>query len=352
MRLSPEEGQVSLVESRRIRSAAHVLLAVVAAGLTCALGARDSAAQSPGKVYRVGILVPTGRPAPPKPPPVVPGKVRGNIRAFADRLSELGYVHGKNLELELRFGKYDQMASQANALVRDKIDAIFVSGTMASRIVQREVKRTPLVIFSCDPFEHVAKLAHPGGNVTGSTCMTTELSPKRLELLKELIPTARRVAFFSDPEDAPLGWQLTRDAAPGLGVDLKAFDYKGRDRIPEALNAVAQEGPDAMYVYPDAVMSWEAKQIADFALKQRLPTMFAFPFFAKAGGLMSYGASIPEMFVIAAEQMAQILGGARPSDVPVRRATNFHLVINMKTAKALGVTVPPALLLRATAVIE
>lgn len=314
--------------------------------------AQDSAAQSPVKVYRVGILVPTGLPAPPKPPRLVPGKVPGNIFAFAKRLGELGYIHGKNLVLELRLGNYDQMAPQAKALVRSKVDAIFVSGTMASRIVQREVKGTPLVIFSCDPFEHVAQLAHPGGNVTGSTCMTTELSPKRLELLKELVPTARRVAFFSDPEDAPLGWQLTRDAAPSLGVELKAFAYKGRGRVAEALNAVAQEHPDAMYVYPDAVLSWDAKQIADFALRQKLPTMFAFPFFAKAGGLMSYGASIPEMYAIAAEQMAQVLGGARPSDVPVRRATNFHLVINMKTAKALGVTVPPALLLRATEVIR
>jgi len=314
--------------------------------------ARDAAAQNPGKLYRVGILVPTGQPAPPKPPRLVPGKVTGNIGAFAKRLGELGYVHGKNLALELRFGTYAQMAPQAKALAHSRIDALFVSGTMASRIVQREVKGTPLVIFSCDPFEHVTQLAHPGGNVTGSTCMTTELSPKRLELLKELVPTAKRVAFFSDPEDAPLGWQLTREAAPGLGVELKAFPYLGRDRVAEALKAVAQEHPDAMYVYPDAVLSWDAKQIADFALKQRLPTMFAFPFFAKAGGLMSYGASIPEMYVIAAEQMAQILGGARPSDVPVRRATNFHLVINMKTAKALGVTVPPALLLRATEVIE
>ena len=334
------------------RIAVWIGIFAVAAFTFSPAAARDAAAQNAGEVYRVGILVPTGRPAPPKPPQLVPGKVTGSIGAFAKRLGELGYVHGKNLALELRFGNYDQMAPQAKALARSKVDAIFVSGTMASRIVQREVKGTPLVIFSCDPFEHVAQLAHPGGNVTGATCMTTELSPKRLELLKELVPTAKRVAFFSDPEDAPLGWQLTRDAAPGLGVELKAFPYLGRDRVAEALKAVAQEHPDAMYVYPDAVLSWDAKQIADFALKQRLPTMFAFPFFAKSGGLMSYGASIPEMYVIAAEQMAEILGGARPSDVPVRRATNFHLVINMKTAKALGVTVPPALLLRATEVIE
>jgi putative ABC transport system substrate-binding protein len=314
--------------------------------------ARDSAAQDAGRIYRVGILSPTGRPAPPKPPPLVPEKTQGALRAFADRLAQLGYVHGKNLVLELRVGEYGEMAAQAKALVRDDVDAIFTIGTMTSRIVQREVKKTPLVIFSCDPFEHVAQLAHPGGNVTGSTCMTTELSPKRFELLKELVPAAKRVAFFSDPKDAPMGWQLTRDAAPRLGVTLKPFGYHNRGQLPEALKAVAEDHPDAMLVYPDAILSREAKQLAEFALKQRLPTVYAFPFFAKAGGLMSYGASIPEMFAIAAEQIAQILGGARPSDVPVRRATKFHLVINMKTAKALGITVPPALLLQATEVIE
>jgi len=331
-----------------VRLVTCALLSVALAPLT----ARDGDAQGAGRVYRVGVLLPTGRPAPPNLPPLDPAKTQGALRAFADRLGELGYIHGKNLVIELRTGEYGQMAAQAKALVRAKIDAIFVSGTMTSRIVQRAVKKTPLVIFSCDPFEHVTRLAHPGGNVTGSTCMTTELSPKRLELLKELVPTARRVAFFSDPEDAPMGWQLTRDAAPRLGISLKAFGYKGRDRISAALKAVAQDHPDAMFVYPDAVLSLEAKQLADFALKEGLPTMYAFPFFVKAGGLMSYGASIPEMFIIAAEQMAQILGGARPSDVPVRRATTFHLVINMKTARALGITVPPALLLRATEVIE
>lgn len=334
------------------RTTAWLVIVSVLSILFAPISARDSWAQNAGKVYRVGVLIPTGRPSPPNPPLLDPKKTQGALRAFADRLGDFGYVHGKNLVIELRVGEYGQMTAHAKALVRDKIDAIFVSGTMASRIVQREVKKTPLVIFSCDPFEHVTRLAHPGGNVTGSTCMTTELSPKRLELLKELVPTATRVAFFSDPEDAPIGWQLTRDAAPRLGIVLKAFGYKNLDQLPEALKAVAQERPDAMLVYPDAIISREARQLAEFALKQGLPTMYAFPFFAKAGGLISYGASIPEMFVIAAEQMAQILGGARPSDVPVRRATTFHLVINMKTANALGLTVPPALLLRATEVIE
>jgi len=315
--------------------------------------ARDSNAQSAGKVYRVGVLGANGRPARPNPPPLDLKKTYPDLQAFAARLGELGYVFGKNLVIEVHWGEYEQLAPFAKALVRDRFDAIFVTGSKATRIVQRAVKKTPIVFFSCDAWEHVTNLAHPGSNVTGVTCMTTDLSPKRLELLKELVPTAKRVAFFSDPEDVPTALQLTRDAASRLGISLTAFAYRGRaDQISEALNAVAQGHPDAVFVEPDPILVTNAKQIADFALKQGLPTMYAFPVFAHAGGLMSYGANTPEVAAIAAEQVAKILNGARPSDVPVRRATRFQLVINMKTAKALGVDVPQSLLLRADRVIE
>lgn len=322
-----------------------IMLALVAA--------RDSDAQSAGKVYRVGVLGANGRHAPANPPPLDLKKTYRDLKVFAARLGELGYVYGKNLEIEVHWGEYGQLPAFAKALARDKFDAIFVTGSKATRIVQRVVKKTPIVFFSCDAWEHVTSLAHPGGNTTGVTCMTTDLSPKRLQLLKELVPTARRVAFFSDPEDVPTALQLTRDAASRLGISLKAFAYKGRaDQISEALNAVAQEHPDAIFVEPDPILVANAKQIADFALKQRLPTMNAFPVFARAGGLMSYGANTSEVAAIAAEQIAQILGGARPSDVPVRRATIFHLVINSKTAKALNIEIPRSLLLEADQVIE
>ena len=326
-----------------------IALSVVLAAVT----ARDSEAQSAGKVYRVGVLGANGRPARPNPPPLDLKKTYPDLRAFAARLGELGYVYGKNLMIEVHWGLYEQLPSFAKSLVRDKFDVIFITGSKGVRIVQSVVKDTPIVFFSCDAWSHVTSLAHPGGNSTGVTCMTTDLSPKRLELLKELVPNARRVAFFSDPEDVPKALQLTREAASRLGISLTAFAYDGKaDQIAGALNAVAQKHPDAIFVEPDPTLVTNAKQIADFALKHGLPTMNAFPVFAHAGGLMSYGANTPEVAAIAAEQVAKILGGARPSEVPVRRATTFHLVINMKTAKALGITVPPALLLRATQVIE
>ena len=221
-----------------------------------------------------------------------------------------------------------------------------------ARIVQGVVKRTPLVIYSCDPFEHVTKLARPGSNVTGTTCMTTELSPKRLELLKELLPGARRVVFFGDPEDAPEGWRLTREAAQKLGIAIQSVPYNDRNRISEALKEIAKAKPDAVFVYPDVILGPEARKLAQFWLEHSLPSMNAFPCYAEAGGLMSYGAVTAEVSAMMGAQVAKILDGARPSDVPVQRATQFHLVINLKTAKALGVTVPQSLLVRADRVIE
>ncbi|MBI2554684.1 MAG: ABC transporter substrate-binding protein [Candidatus Rokubacteria bacterium] len=314
------------------------------------IATRERWAQKTGKVYRVGIVF-VGQP----PPPDTPRPVFGGSpwsRAFLDRLADLGYVEGKNLAIDLRLGGYERLPELAAELVRLKVDVIFTAGTEASRIINDAVKTTPLVIFSCDPFEHVTRLARPDGNLTGVTCMTTELSPKRLELLTELVPKASRVVFFSDPEDAPAGLKLTQDAARRLGIKLQPISYRGRDHLPDALRAVAKERPDALFVYPDPILFQERKQIAEFAVSHRLPTMHAFPEFAEAGGLMSYGANTSEMFVMAAEQVAQILGGRRPSEVPVRQATRFHLVINLKTAKAIGLTVPRSLLLRADRIIE
>lgn len=182
--------------------------------------------------------------------------------------------------------------------------------------------------------------------------MTTELSPKRLSLLKELLPGAKRVAFFGDPEDAPEGWRLTRRAAQQLGITIQMIPYKGRDGIPEALKQIAQARPDAVFVYPDAILGPEARPLAQFWLEHSLPAMNAFPEFSDAGALMSYGAVHSELFTVLGNQVAKILDGARPGDVPIQRATRFELVINLKTAKALRVKVPKSLLLRADRVIE
>jgi len=309
---------------------------------------QDADAQKPEAMRRIGILRPG------VPPSTGAHKLPPNefFRVFQETLAKHGYVEGKNLAIESRIDEYEHLPALAKELEQLKVEVIWVIGTRAVRIVQGLVKRTPLVMYSCDPFEHVTKLSRPGSNVTGTTCMTTELSPKRLELLKELLPGAKRVVFFGDPEDAPLGWRLTREAAPNLGIAIQMVPYKDRDSIPAALEKIAKIKPDAVFVYPDAILGPEAGKLAQFWLEHALPSMNAFPEYAIAGGLMSYGAVTAEVSAMMGGQVAKVLDGARPSDVPVQRATQFHLVINLKTAKALGVTVPQSLLVRADRVIE
>ncbi|MBI3371209.1 MAG: ABC transporter substrate-binding protein [Betaproteobacteria bacterium] len=309
---------------------------------------QDAWPQKPEAMHRIGILVP-GRPPSTGAPKLPPLEF---FRVFQETLAKHGYVEGKNLAIEPRIGEYVHLPALAKELEQLKAEVILVVGTQAGRIVQGLVKRTPLVIYSCDPFEHVTKLARPSGNVTGTTCMTTELSPKRLQLLKELLPGVRRVVFFGDAKDAPEGWRLTREAAPKLGIAIQMVPYKDRDSIPAALQQVAKIKPDAVFVYPDAILGPEARTLAQFWLKHSLPSMNAFPEFTEGGGLMSYGALHTDVFAMMGGQVAKILDGARPGDVPVQRAMQFHLMINLKTAKALGITVPQSLLVRADRVIE
>ena len=318
-----------------------LLPALIAA--TALLLPSDAWSKETDAMRRIGVLL-VGQPSSSEPPRVG--------RTFHESFAKHGYVEGKNLVVDVRMGWYEHMPALAKELEQRKVDLIWVMGTRAGRIVQEVVKRTPLVVYSCDPFEHVTKLSRPGNNVTGTTCMTTELSPKRLELLKELIPGARRVVFFGDPEDAPEGWRLTREAAAKLGIAIQMVSYKDRQGIPAALEQVARIKPDAVFVYPDAVLGWETGTLARFWLEHSLPSMNAFPEYATAGGLMAYGAKFPDVVAMMAGQSAMILGGARPADVPVQRASQFQLVVNLKTARALGIAVPQALLVRADRVIE
>lgn len=321
-----------------------VLAGLVAA--SCLLPPRDAWAQRSEAMRRIGILLP-GK-APETGTPEVPAV--DLFRVFLETLAKRGYVQGKNLAVEFRIGEYEQLPALAGELGRLGVEAFWVIGTRGTRIVQQAVKRTPLVVYSCDPFEHVTKLSRPGSNVTGTTCMTTELSPKRLELLKELLPKAKRVVFFGDPEDAPEGWRLTREAAAKLGVAIQLVSYKNRDGIPAALQQVAKIKPDAVFVYPDVMQ--DPGRLAEFWVKNALPSVNAFPFYAEAGGLMAYGAVTAEISATMGGQVASILDGVRPGDIPFQRATQFHLVINRKTATVLGIAVPQSMLLRADRVIE
>ena len=307
-----------------------------------------SQAQRAAGISRVGWLEVCG-----------PGPRRHHFDIFRGRLAELGYVEGKNLIIEQRFAdcRYDRVPGLATELAQMPVDVLFTMGTRASRIVAENVKTTPLVVYSCDPFEHVTRLAGPGGpsgNLTGVTCMTTELSPKRLELLHEAVPKASRVMFLHDPLAAPNAWKLTKEAAPRLGITLQQAQVGGTEELLPELPMIAKEHPDALFVYPDVILSSypRPQQLAEFAVKAHLPMMNAFRFFADAGGLMSYGATASEIYTTAAEQVAKVLNGARPSELPLQQATRFELVINNWTAKALGLTIPPSLLVRADEVIE
>src|SRR5262245_49354875 len=323
----------------------HIGMTLLALGVCLLAMPTSPKAQTAAAVSRVGWLEVCG-----------PGPQRPHFDVFRARLAEQGYVEGKNLIIEQRFAdcRYDRMPGLAADLARMPVDVLFTMGTRASRIVAETVKTTSLVVYSCDPFEHVTRLARGRGNLTGVTCMTTELSPKRLELLHDAVPTVSRVMFLHDPQAAPNAWKLTQEAAPRLGITLQQAQVGAADELLPELAMIAKERPDALFVYPDVVLSSypRPQQLAEFAIKAKLPMMNAFRFFADAGGLMSYGATTSEIYRSAAEQVAKILGGAPPNELPLREATRFELVINNWTAKALGLTIPPSLLVRADEVIE
>jgi putative tryptophan/tyrosine transport system substrate-binding protein len=318
-----------------------LFLALLFAGLTESPGA---SAQKAGKVYRFGWVA-VFPPPTELPPP---------FKALKARLAEHGYIEGKNVTFEGKWanGDYQRIPHLVAELERSGVDVIFTPGSKNARLVRELVKKTPIVAYTCDPYEFVVRLARQGGNVTGVTCMTSELTGKRLELLKEAVPTASRVVFLSEPEDSPSGLQRAQEAAPRLGIKLWTVGFKSRADVSRSLEEVAKERPDALFVYPDPISIMESHRIAQFALKQRLPSMYAYRYFVDDGGLMSYGANDPNMFRLVADQTAKIFQGAAPGDVPALQATRFELIINLKTAKALGLTVPPSLLARADQIIE
>jgi putative ABC transport system substrate-binding protein len=320
---------------------AALVLALMAAALT---QTPSVSAQKSSKGYRFGWVAVFAPPTELPPP----------FKALKARLAELGYVEGKNITFEGKWadGDYQRVPQLVAELERSGVDVIFAPGSKNARMVRDLVKKTPIVAYTCDPFEFAVRLARQGGNVTGVTCMTSELTGKRLELLKEAVPTASRIVFLSEPEDSPSGLQRAQEAAPRLGMKLWTVGFSTRADIPRSLDAVAKERPDALFVYPDPIAIMESHRIAQFALKQRLPSMYAYRYFVDDGGLMSYGANDPDMFRLVADQTAKIFEGAAPGDVPVLQARRFELIINMKTAKALGITIPPSLLLRADQVIE
>lgn len=310
-------------------------------------------AQQAGKVARIGYLA-TGSFE--SPDAVL------MFDAFRQGLRQLGYVEGRNIVTEIRSAEWksERFPVLAEELVRLKVDVIVVSNSPAARAAQQATTNIPIVVAVMgDPVGEklVASLARPGGNITGLAFLGPELLPKRLGLLKEALPRASRVAALWHP--GAYGERTMRDmareaeaAALALGLQLRLVAAPGPDALDQAFSTIEGERPDALIVFPSPMLFTYRRRIVEFATQQRLPLMAMGTEFVELGGLMAYGASISDLHRRAAGYVDRILKGARPSELPVEQATAFELAVNLKTARALGLTFPPAILVRADVVIE
>ncbi len=298
------------------------------------------------KVYRVGILN-FGF----AKPNIIASPINDRI---VERLAELGFREGRNLVLERRWaeGKMDRIAPLTAELTQAKVDVIITIGNRIAKIVTEVNPHVPMVSLSCDSFTSVSNYARPNGNFTGVTCMSTELSPKRLEVAKQMFPAARRFVFLHNPNQGATGLELTQKAAASLGVAVRAVEMSSPGDLEKALTSIAADRPDVLLIYPDAVTMSGRKAIADFALTQKLPSITAYKEYAEAGGLLSYGSTLQELGERAAELTAKILRGAKPHELPIQQATRVYLTINLKAARALGQPISPAMLQRADFVID
>ena len=303
-------------------------------------------AQPLGKVYRIGFLSTDPLPAP-------------LWEALLDGLRERGYSEGQNLVFERRFseGHAERFPELAAELVRLRVDGIIVTTTPAALAAKHATQTIPIVMTTAiDPVGGglVASLARPGGNLTGLSVLAPELSGKRLELLKEIVPGMTRVAVLwnaANPANAAM-WQETQATARALGLLLHSQDVQGPQDLEGAFARTAQARPEALLVLEDALINMHRPQIAEFVTQQHLPSVFVHKEWVVAGGLMSYGPSLPDLFRRAATYVDKILKGAKPADLPVEQPMKFELVLNLKTAQALGLTIPPAILFQADEVIR
>ena len=300
-----------------------------------------------GKTYRVG-LISVGA-----PDNGILGP--GMVRDFAKR----GYEVDRNIVFDRRAaeGHPDRLPSLVDELVADHVDVIITQSYPAAAAAKERAGKIPIVVTnSGDPVATglAASLAHPGGNVTGGAAQTAVLSAKRLEILKEVVPRLSREAVLWNATNPALAfaWRETQGAARALGVTLQPHEARDLKDIEAAFAAMDQERPDALLVLQDALTLQHRQEIIDFTIQKRLPGIFVAKEWVQAGGLMSYGESLPDMYHRAAHFVDRILKGAKPADLPVEQVTKFELVLNLKTAKVIGLDVPPMLLARADEVIE
>ena len=282
------------------------------------------------------------------------------VEGFRQGLRERGYIEGKNIFIHYRWaeGKTDALPTLISELLALKVDVLVTSGTAAAVAAKKATMTTPVVLASAGDAVGtglVASLAHPGGNITGISNLYTTLEGKRIEILRDLLPQIRRIAFLMSPANplTPLILKSARTAAEPLQISVEPYDVRAEAEFDGVFAAIAKARPDAMAVQGDRVlMLFNRARIVQFAAKSRLPTMYGMPEFVAEGGLVYYGPDTVDMFHSAAIYVDKILSGAKPADLPLEQPTKFEFVINLNSAKALGLTIPQSLLLRADKVIQ
>jgi putative tryptophan/tyrosine transport system substrate-binding protein len=305
-------------------------------------------AQQPKKIFRIGYI--SGSDA---------ATDAARSEPFRQALRELGYIEGRNIAIEYRYaeGKQALFPEVAAGIVRLKVDVIVASGDTLVRAAKNETKTIPIVMmgFGADPVETglIENLAHPGGNITGLTNVARQLTGKRLEFLKEAVPRVVRVSFLYDPAriDVSRLNELQNTARP-FGMTVRSWDVRNAEGLETVFAALSKERPDGLFVSGGALMTTYRKRIVGFALTKRLPSVFTDREAVEAGGLLYYGANLADSYRRAALYVDKILKGAQPAELPVEQPTKFELMVNLKTAKQIGLTIPPSVLARADKVIR
>ena len=320
------------------------VVALVALG--AAVGSRASLAQPQGKIWRVGILSPTSA-----------SLSSSNANAFLKRMRELGYIEGRNLVVEWRFadGRLERLPGLAAELVQLKVDVIVVQSSPAISAAQKATTTIPIVMTSAgDPVRSgfVKSLARPGGNITGLSIMSGDTGAKLLELLRSVVPKLSRVAMLTPSATYGAISQSVQATAQKAGVKTLVAEASTPQEIENAFSMMVREKADAVIVGSPSVFGQQHRQIAELALKYRMPSMFQDRVTVENGGLISYGQKITDFYERSATYVDKILKGAKPGDLPVEQPVSFELVVNLKTAKALGLTIPQTILVRADEVIE
>jgi putative ABC transport system substrate-binding protein len=280
-------------------------------------------------------------------------------RSFVSSLRDLGWVENQNLALEWRYSedREDRRRAIVEEFVRLKVNVIVVQSTPETAVTKQVTKTIPVVmVLVGDPVGSglVDSLARPGGNITGTSLMATDTAAKRRELLREIVPMARRVAILGNPRNAAVArsWTETQDAGSKIGMKMISVEVQTHDDVARAFAGIIRDRPDAMVVILDSLMVDHRHEIVEFAASNHLPTVYGGPMFAEAGGLLVYSVDFHELWRRAATSVDRILKGAKPADLPIEQPTKFELTVNMKAAKALGLAIPRSVLLRADHVIQ